>query len=271
MNKFLLIGFLSLFIVSCRNLGETGKEGRVVEIQTDFGNMIFKLYDETPLHRDNFIKLAHDGFYDGTLFHRVIDGFMAQGGDPESKNAEPSKRLGNGGPGYRINSEIIPNLYHKKGVLAAARESDERNPMKKSSGSQFYIAQGKVYNIDQLKNQLKTRNQELKAKIFEKIREKYIDRLSSLQNNGMTEEFDALINKINVKVDSAYKVEKIIYTPEQIDAYTSLGGIPNLDGEYTVFGEIIKGLDVIDKLTAVEKDEYDRPVSDIKMKVKILK
>jgi cyclophilin family peptidyl-prolyl cis-trans isomerase len=270
MNKLLYISIICICFWSCKNSGETGKEGRIVEIQTEFGNMIIKLYDETPIHRDNFIKLAHKGFFDGTLFHRVIDGFMAQGGDPESKDAESGKRLGNGGPGYRLPAEINSKLFHKKGVIAAARESDERNPLKKSSGCQFYIAQGKVYNIEQLKNQLKTRNLELKRKILEKIQSDNLTRLTSLQNNGMTEEFDALVADIKNRTEIEYKKRKIIYTPEQIDAYTSIGGIPHLDGEYTVFGEIVKGLSVIDKLTEVEKDDYDRPTADIAMKVKIL-
>lgn len=204
---------LALLMTSC------GSKERVVSVETEFGTMKFKLYDETPKHRDNFIKLAEQGFYDGLLFHRVISDFMIQGGDPESKNAGPEVRLGGGGPGYQIPAEI--GKKHVKGALAAARRGDAGNPEKESSGSQFYIVQGKPV----------------------------MDQMLDMQEK-----------QFNFK-----------YTPEERAQYKKVGGTSFLDGNYTVFGEIIEGMDVIDKIAAVDKRPGDRPVNDIKMKVKVIK
>jgi cyclophilin family peptidyl-prolyl cis-trans isomerase len=189
-------------------------------IHTEYGDMKGILYNQTPKHRDNFVKLAKEGYFDGLLFHRVISGFMIQGGDPESKNAKPGQQLGSGGPGYTIPAEINPALIHKKGALAAARLPDEVNPAKASSGSQFYIVEGKKYTAAQL---------------------------------------DAFAQRGGMK-----------YTDEQKKVYETLGGTPFLDGQYTVFGEITDGLDVIDKIAAVQKGQGDRPVQDVKMTVKII-
>ena len=179
------------------------------------------LYNETPQHRDNFVKLVKEKFYNGTLFHRVISNFMIQGGDPESKNAKPGQMLGNGGPGYTVPAEFNTSLIHKKGALAAARQGDGVNPKKESSGSQFYIVQGK-----------KTTRPELE---------------SIGKRNGIT------------------------YTEEQIKTYETVGGTAFLDMNYTVFGEVIEGLDVIDKIAAVKKARGDRPVEDVKITMKIVK
>lgn len=200
---------------------ETIKETlTMVLISTNYGDMKAVLYDETPLHRDNFIKLVKEGYYNGTLFHRVIDGFMIQGGDPNSKTAKPNQQLGQGGPGYTIPAEFKQSLIHKKGALAAARMGDNVNPQKASSGSQFYIAQGKRYTSDEL-NMLSAR---------------------------MGRQFNQT----------------------QKDAYTNIGGVPFLDYEYTVFGEVIEGLEVIDKIAKVQKDRFDRPVEDVKMTISIV-
>ncbi len=189
-------------------------------IHTDYGDMKGFLYNQTPKHRDNFVKLANEGYYDGLAFHRVISGFMIQGGDPESRNAKPGEQLGTGGPGYTVPAEIDPQFIHKKGALAAARKADQVNPTKASSGSQFYIVQGKKYTAGQL---------------------------------------DAISAQNGVK-----------YTDAQKKAYETVGGTPFLDGAYTVFGEITEGLDVIDKIAAVQKGANDRPVQDVKMTVKII-
>ena len=193
----------------------------MVEIQTDFGNMLVELYDETPLHRDNFSKLAEEGFYDELLFHRVIDGFMIQGGDPNSRNAGKGARLGSGGPGYQVPAEFKEGLSHVKGALAAARTGDPVNPERKSSGSQFYIVHGK------------------------KVTDEELSYMSS--RSGVN------------------------YSPDERKAYSELGGTPFLDGQYTVFGRVIEGLDVIDKIAAVSKDGADRPLDDVKMKVVLIK
>jgi len=196
----------------------TAPERCLVEIETEFGTMTAELYNATPKHRDNFIKLADEGYYNDLLFHRVISGFMIQGGDPDSRNAPAGKSLGMGGPSYQIPAEIVDSLSHLKGALAAARTS---NPEKKSSGSQFYIVQGGPVN-EQTLNQIES-------------------------------------------------MRRFHYTPEQRAAYLADGGTPQLDHEYTVFGRIIKGLDVIDKIAAVEKAPGDRPLKDVKMKIKAIK
>ncbi len=239
------------------NSGDT-----LILIETYFGNMKIKLYDKTPKHKANFIKLAKSGFYDGLLFHRVIKDFMIQGGDPDSKNAPAGKMLGNGGPGYEINAEFNDSLFHKKGVIAAAREGDNVNPLKKSSGSQFYIVQGRKFSDEELNNleeQISLGN--------------YINSHPEIGKQAneyrMTENkpaFDKLLEEIKNKKD--YKVYKI---PEyQRKIYKTIGGTPHLDGNYTVFGEVVEGLDVIDKIAAVKTDKNDRPVKDVKMTVKII-
>lgn len=230
-NLFLSL-FVAIFAFGCSNKvadkniatepkeEETKEKTTMVIISTDLGEMKAVLYNETPLHKENFIKLAKEGYFDGCLFHRVIDGFMIQGGDPDSKTAKPGQMLGQGGPGYTIPAEFKQELIHKKGALAAARMADQVNPQKASSGSQFYIAQGKSYTENEL-NMLSSRM----GKAFNK---------------------------------------------QQMEAYTTVGGVPFLDYEYTVFGEVVEGLEVIDKIAAVEKDRRDRPAQDIKMTIKVV-
>jgi peptidyl-prolyl cis-trans isomerase B (cyclophilin B) len=192
-----------------------------VKIETVHGEMIAELYNETPTHRDNFIKLVEKGFYDGTLFHRVIPNFMIQGGDPVSKEANPSQQIGNGGPGYTLPAEFNPNLIHKKGALAAARMGDAVNPKKESSGSQFYIVEGQVYDA---------------------------------QKMAMIEQ------RMGVKLSDIQK-----------KAYSSIGGTPHLDGGYTVFGEVIKGLEVITKISNLKRNKNNLPLEKAVMKVSIIK
>jgi len=194
---------------------------KMVIISTELGDMKIKLYTETPKHTANFLKLAEEGFYDGTIFHRVIDGFMIQGGDPNSKNSKPNDRLGSGGPGYTVPAEMNSKFYHKKGALAAARLGGPVNPNRESSGSQFYIVQGRAVSDAELNNQEK---------------------------------------RLNFK-----------YTQEQRDMYKKVGGTAMLDMDYTVYGEVVEGLDVIDKIAAVQKGPGDRPVKDVIMTVKVVK
>jgi peptidyl-prolyl cis-trans isomerase B (cyclophilin B) len=193
----------------------------LILIETKYGDMKIRLYDETPLHRDNFIKLVEEGFYDETLFHRIIEGFMIQGGDPDSKNTKASQALGMGGPDYTIPAEFDLELLHYKGVLAAARQPDAMNPKKESSGSQFYIVHG-------------------------------------------SEVTDAMLTSVERR-------KGIKYTAEQRSKYKELGGYPPLDNDYTVFGEVVEGFEVIDKIAKAQKDRRDRPVEDIKMTVKAIK
>jgi len=193
----------------------------LIEITTDYGVMTAELYDATPQHRDNFLKLAEEGFYNGTLFHRVIDGFMIQGGDPTSKGAAAGTPLGSGGPGYQVPAEFVDTLLHYKGAIAAARTGDAVNPEKKSSGSQFYIVQGTPLDANSLAQ-------------WER-------------RKGVT------------------------YTEEQKKKYMEMGGTPSLDHEYTVFGHLVSGFDVLDKIAKVQKDQRDRPTTDVKMTIKVIR
>ena len=187
----------------------------VVEFQTDKGKIRVRLYNETPKHRDNMLKLVKDGFYDGVLFHRVIKDFMIQGGDPQSKNAPAGQMLGSGDVGYTVPAEFNPNLFHKKGALSAARQGDQVNPEKRSSGCQFYLVQGRKWS-------------------------------------------DAELNSFESQRGPKF-------SPEQREAYKTLGGTPHLDGGYTVYGEVIEGLDIIDLIAAVKTAPGDRPVQDVKI------
>ena len=205
----LILGFALLFS-AC-------DQQKKVVIETEYGNMTAVLYDETPQHRDNFIKLANEGFFDDLLFHRVIPGFMIQGGDPDSKGAAPGQRLGMGGPGYTIPAEFVDQHIHLKGALSAARQPDAVNPQKASSGSQFYVVQGQPVQAALLDGPFASKN----------------------------------------------------HTAEQKQAYQQVGGTPQLDRDYTVFGMVIEGFDVIDKIAAVQKDGNNRPIQDVKMKVRV--
>lgn len=211
--------FIALALVAATAFSQSTK----VLIETSMGNMTVMLYDDTPLHRDNFVKLAESGFYEGLLFHRVINNFMIQAGDPMSKNAAPNARLGNGDPGYTIPAEIVyPKHFHKKGALAAARTGDNVNPKRESSGSQFYIVQGQKYT--------------------------------------------------DMKLDQFEKALGKTFTNKERDAYATVGGTPHLDNQYTVFGEVVDGLGVVDKIAAVETAPGDRPVEDVKIiKMTVLK
>ena len=193
----------------------------LVELETEFGTMTIELSNATPQHRDNFLKLAEEGFYDGTLFHRVINGFMIQGGDPDSKKAEAGQSLGSGDLGYTVPAEFVDTLAHVKGMLCAARTGDQMNPKKRSSASQFYIVQGRP------------------------VDDKTLDYMES--------------------------VKGFHYTKEQREAYKTLGGTPFLDKDYTVYGRVIKGLEIIDKIANAETAPGDRPKKDVKMKMKVIK
>ncbi len=221
-NFITVLLVLTAGLISLTGCAQTQKDTKMntetntkVLIKTTMGDIVVKLYDTTEVHRDNFIKLVNEHYYDGLLFHRVITDFMIQGGDPNSKDAPAGKMLGNGGPGYTLPAEILPKYYHKRGALAAARTGDQMNPTRRSSGSQFYIVTGRIYTDAEL---------------------------------------DKLERNMNTK-----------FTPEQRKAYTTVGGTPFLDGQYTVFGEVVKGMDVVDKISRVPRDKNDRPKEDVKI------
>jgi len=270
MRKLLLLVTIVCTLAACSSNKKLGTKDRVVLIETSLGNMKVKLYDETPLHRDNFIKLTSEKFFDGTLFHRVINSFMIQGGDPDSKDAPAGKMLGEGGPGYQIKAEINSKLFHKKGVLAAAREGDSVNPERKSAGSQFYLAQGKVYTEEEIASTIDKINSKRNYRLFKRLEANNKARLSKLQQEDIKAYYLA-VDSLNQEVDKIAEKEKLVLSQEQIKAYTTVGGIPHLDGQYTVFGEIIEGLEVLDKIAAVQTDKHDRPLENIKMKISIIK
>jgi len=223
--SFLAIFLLTAVSVFSQRIANQAKEresGVRVEMRTTMGNITLLLYNDTPRHRDNFIKLVNENVYEGLLFHRVIDRFMVQAGDPKSKDAKPGTMLGDGTLGYTIPAEFLPNHFHKRGALCAARQGDQVNPRKESSSCQFYIAQGQVWSEADL--------------------------------NMMEQRFGKK------------------FSPEQRKAYTTVGGTPHLDGDYTVFGEVLKGMEVVDKIAAAPRDKFDRPLEDIRIiSVKILK
>ncbi|HCM75014.1 MAG TPA: peptidylprolyl isomerase [Cytophagales bacterium] len=243
------------------------KKDYVVTIKTDMGDMVAILYDETPKHKENFIKLAEDHFYDSLIFHRVIDGFMIQGGDPDSKKSQPGQRLGNGGPGYTVEAEFNPKLFHEKGALSAARLGDQMNPTKASSGSQFYIVQGTVIPMDAIDqitvDQIKL-NKGLQQCLQREENKALYDSLTALYYAGDMQAYQQKLFSLIPKIEreTGIKVRKEI-PQERIDAYTTVGGAPHLDDEYTVFGKVIKGLDVIDKIAKVERDGADRPIKNV--------
>lgn len=246
-----------------------------VKIDTSLGEITVRLYDETPLHRDNFVKLAKEGYFDGMLFHRVIRDFMIQGGDPDSKTASPGQSLGTGGPGYTIEAEIRKDLFHKRGALAAARQGDQVNPQRRSSGSQFYIVWGQIYNEGQLRQLSKQMEMQQMQQIFDTLAMEHRDEVLRLRKErnhaGLQELQDKLVAETEAKFKAMKEKGEISgLSDEQIRIYTTVGGTPHLDGQYTVFGEVVEGLDVVEKIQDAETSSSDRPEEDIKMKMTIL-
>lgn len=239
----------------------------VLKIETTLGDIKVKLYNETPKHRDNFIKLAKDGVYDGTLFHRVIKDFMVQAGDPESKNAPKGKMLGSGDVGYTVLAEFVyPTYFHKKGALSAARQGDNVNPQKESSGCQFYIVTGKVFNDSTLLNMEQQKNQNKVSVIFNNLAQKHIKEIYKMRKANDEDGLYDLQDKLLAEAEAeAAKQPDFHFTPEQVQAYTTVGGTPHLDGEYTVFGEVVEGMDIVDKIQGVKTDRNDRPEDDVKI------
>jgi len=268
MKKLVLISAVfSLLFFSCQ-IDQSKKKttDQLYKIETEYGDMIFKLYDATPLHKENFAKLIDQGYFNDLLFHRVIDGFMIQGGDPDSRNAESGKMLGEGGPGYTIPAEFVDTLFHKKGVIAAAREGDNTNPEMRSAGSQFYIVQGIVFDDTAVKKV----EDRINASRLNTLVTKYIEEAKNKAfNTGGTIDYQIIVPEARQKAEEEFKEQGYFRIPEdKLKVYRTLGGTPHLDNAYTVFGEVIEGLEIIDKIAAVETDENDRPVKDIKMRIK---
>lgn len=255
---------------SSKNIKEMTKQNKpgdvLVEIKTTEGDLTVRLFGDTPRHRDNFVKLAKEGYYNGVLFHRVINEFMVQTGDPDSKTAPAGKMLGSGGPGYDIEAEIVyPTHFHKRGALAAARQGDQVNPERRSSGSQFYIVTGKAYN-DSTLNQMERQLQMMqKQNIFNDLAREHRDSIMTLRRNRDQAGLQALQDELVAITEKKAAEAPARLTAEQREAYTTTGGTPHLDDQYTVFGEVVDGMDVIDKIEKVETDSHDRPLKDVKI------
>lgn len=237
-----------------------------VLLKTSLGDITILLYGDTPRHRDNFVKLVKEGNYDGVLFHRVINDFMVQTGDPTSKNAPKGKMLGDGDMPYEIDAEFLfPTHYHHRGAIAAARQGDNVNPEKKSSGSQFYIVTGKKFTAGQLDSMEHQAVMRHKQEVFDSLAKQNRDSIMSLRRNRDAAGLQALQEKLAAETKKLTANDSVIYTPEIREAYMNEGGTPHLDGSYTVFGRVISGMDVVDKIQKAETDGNDRPLEDIRI------
>ena len=265
-NKFLVL--VSTLLLTTLVLGSFVKKGDEVEVvmTTSKGELVLKLYNQTPIHRDNFIKHVNNQFYNGISFHRVIKNFMAQAGDPSSRDPEYSGNLGSNSEGETLPAEIFPSLFHKKGALAAARMGDQVNPEKRSSGSQFYLVQGKKYNRSQLTQMEARINQQKEGNLVgsflkDTSNSEYMSRVKVCQQNGWMDSLNVVIGEIkNIVLKD---VEKFTFSEDQLNAYETVGGTPFLDNGYTVFGEVVSGIDIIDSICTSPTLPGDKPQEPI--------
>lgn len=270
-NKLLIICLIIATLIACgssskqkKNMGTEGLTK--IKVETTQGDFTVALYNETPKHRDNFIKLVKEGMYDSTLFHRVIKQFMIQAGDPESKNASDTAMLGSGDVGYTIPAEFNNKLFHKKGALAAARQGDEVNPEKASSGCQFYIVTGRKFTEPQLLNMENSINDQREESIFDSLAHKHMKEIYKMRKAGDNNGLLALQDTLEAQAkELASKEDKFRFSAEQIKAYSTVGGAPHLDGGYTVFGEIVDGMETIENIEKSKTNKADRPVNDIRI------
>jgi peptidylprolyl isomerase len=265
---FFVLSMLACALISCKSAPNNDDNMTRVKIETNKGEIIVKLYNDTPKHKANFLKLVKDGTYEGTLFHRVINNFMIQAGDPNSKTATKDQQLGDGDVGYTIPAEFVyPERFHKRGALAAARQGDQVNPKKESSGCQFYIVTGQVYNDSILTNFEKRRNYNVLEAPFRQLVMQHRDEILDMQKRGDTKALQAMEDKLLAQAREQTKdVPEFKFTPEQVKVYTTIGGTPHLDNEYTVFGEVVDGMDVVDVIQQVATNANDRPVDDVVIK-----
>lgn len=272
-NKILLICLAFIALTACNagskrqtNHHMENEKRTLVKLETTMGNITVALYNETPKHRDNFIKLVKEGVYDSTLFHRVIKQFMIQAGDPDSKNASDTAMLGSGDVGYTIPAEFNPKFFHKKGVLAAARQGDDVNPEKASSGCQFYIVTGRKFTEPQLLGMENKINEQREEALFDSLARQHMKEIYKMRkagdNAGLLELQDTLEAQARELAD---KEEKFRFTPEQIKAYSTIGGAPHLDGSYIVFGEVTEGMEVVDNIEIAKTNRADRPIENIRI------
>jgi cyclophilin family peptidyl-prolyl cis-trans isomerase len=264
--------FISVFI-TILSLGSFSQT-TVVEISTNLGTMKFRLYDDTPKHRDAFIQLANEGYYNGTLFYRVIRDFLIQGGSKSSRDAAPGKRIGYGDPDKTVDDEILPKYFHKKGALCAPRQPDEINPFKQSDISQFYIVKGRVHTAGEIDTMELAVNRPIRNKIVQRIMTQEVrDELKRMKDEKKVDEFRELAQEVKDKIETEYNLAPGVleFSDAQREAYTTVGGYPDLDGKFTIFGECISGFEVIDKIADLTTDKNNRPFTDVKITVTILK
>jgi cyclophilin family peptidyl-prolyl cis-trans isomerase len=274
-NKNISRGWF-LAVASLLLLFSTGlrAQTRLVEVQTNLGSMRFELYDDTPKHRDEFVRLASEGYYNGTLFYRIIADFLIQGGSASTRNAPPGKKIGYGDPDYTVDDEIRPNYFHRKGALCAPRQEDQHNPFKQSDISQFYVVKGKVFRPGELDTLELSVNRPIRNRITSGVYTAEVrEKLKQLREEKKVQAFRDLADQVKRDIETLYRLEPEIleFTPEQRQAYTTVGGYPGLDGKYTIFGRCVSGLEVIDKIAALKTDGNNRPLADIKVTVKVIR
>lgn len=271
MRKAIFLLTLIACSIACTGNRKTNKfmtngDETLVCLETTMGDITVKLYNETPKHRDNFIKLVKEGVYDGTLFHRVIKNFMIQAGDPTSKTANDTASLGSGDVGYTIPAEFVDTRYHKRGALAAARQPDNVNPERASSGCQFYIVTGNVFSEDQLIQMEKNINQGRLDTIFQNLARKHMKEIYKMRKANDMAGLLALQDTLEAQAKAQQLQEGIRrFTPEQIKIYTTEGGAPHLDGDYAVFGEVVEGMDAVARIEAAKTNKADRPTENIRI------
>ena len=267
-NNLLILAALIMVFTACGagSKKSTDMEKRTqVKIETTMGEIIVELYNETPKHRDNFIKLAKEGVYDSTLFHRIIRQFMIQAGDPESKNATDTVQLGSGDVGYTIPAEFVPKFFHKKGALAAARMGDDVNPERESSGCQFYIVTGRKFRESQLLDMAGQKNNARMDTIFNQLARKHMKEIYKLRKANDQDGLLELQDSLEAQAYALYKEEEpFMFTPEQLTAYSTIGGAPHLDGAYTVFGQVVSGMETVEKIEGTKTGKADRPVENVR-------
>ena len=268
-SKLFILAALVTVFTACGagSKNSTNMEKRTqVKIETTMGDIVVELYNETPKHRDNFIKLAKEGVYDSTLFHRVIRQFMIQAGDPESKHASDTAQLGGGDVGYTIPAEFEPKFFHKKGALAAARMGDDVNPERESSGCQFYIVTGRKFREAQLLDMAGQKNNARMDTIFNQLARKHMKEIYKLRKANDQDGLLDLQDKLEAQAYELYKEEEpFMFTPEQISVYSTIGGAPHLDGAYTVFGQVVSGMETVEKIEGTKTGKADRPVENVRI------
>ena len=268
-NNLFIIAVITVLLAACGagSKKTTDMEKRTqVKIETTMGDIVVELYNETPKHRDNFIKLAKEGVYDSTLFHRVIRQFMIQAGDPESKTANDTAQLGGGDVGYTVPAEFVPKFFHKKGALAAARMGDDVNPERASSGCQFYIVTGRKFRESQLLDMAGQKNNARMDTLFNQLARKHMKEIYKLRKAGDENALLELQDKLEAEAYALYKEEEpFMFTPEQINAYSTIGGAPHLDGTYTVFGQVLEGMETVKKIEGTKTGKADRPVENVRI------